>query len=195
MTETLLFPEAEPQPPTQYRTACFTGHRMAKLPPGMVRRVVLSMLYEEIRSAVKCGVDTFYTGMAAGIDLYAADYVIRLREQYPQLRLICVKPFADCGNSLRGDDRYHFNSVLAEADAVLELSDRYYNYCYRFRNQFMVDHSDLLIAVVSEMRSGTGQTIRMAQRRRLPVRMIDITQVEQHLSHQPVVLQLPPLTE
>lgn len=195
MTEWLLFPEAEPQPPTRCKTACFTGHRPEKLSDGAVGRVVMSMLYEEIRFAVEQGVDTFYTGMAPGIDLCAAAYVLQLRQQHSHLRLICVKPFADCGRSLRGSALYQFNSVLTEANAVLELSDHYHASCYRVRNQYMVDHSDLLIAVVKELHSGTGQTIRMAERRGLPVRKIDIGYVEQHLCDQHLKLELPPVTE
>lgn len=195
MNDLLLFPEAEPQPPQQRRSVCFTGHRLDKLPSGAIRRVVLSMLYEEIQFAVERGVDTFYTGMASGIDMYAADYVLKQRELHPNLRLICVKPFAGCGHALRGDERYHFNSLLAGADAIIELSDHYHNICYRLRNQYMIDHSDLLIAVVGEMRSGTGQTIRMAKRRRLPIRLIDISHLEQHMSDQPVVIEIPPLVD
>lgn len=195
MNEATLFPEAEPQPPQQCKAVCFTGHRLEKLPSGSMRRVVLSMLYQEIQAAVEHGADTFYTGMASGVDMYAADYVLQQREQYPNLRLICVKPFAGCGRALRGDERYHFNSLLANADAIVELSDHYHNICYRLRNQYMIDHSDQLIAVVGEMRSGTGQTIRMAERRKLPVRMIDISCMEQHISDSPVVIELPPIPD
>ena len=192
MNEQLLFPEAEPKPPVVFHAACFSGHRLDKLPTGAMRRVVLSMLQEEIRKAVVRGVTTFYTGMAEGIDLYAADYIRGLRESNSSLRLICVKPFSNCGNALRGLVRYQFNSVLASADAVIELSDHYYGTCFRMRNQYMIDHSDLLIAVMGESRSGTGQTIRMAQRRMLPVHLIDITDVERHISDRPVLVEMQP---
>ncbi len=192
MNEQVLFPEAEPKAPSLLQAACFSGHRMDKLPVGTARRVLLSMLQEEIRKAVVQGVTTFYTGMAEGIDLYAADYVRSLRENHSQLRLICVKPFAGCGNALRGEVRYQFNSVLSSADAVVELSDHYYGTCFRVRNQYMIDNSDLLIAVMGESRSGTGQTIRMAQRRMLPVQLIDVTDVERHISDRPVLVEMRP---
>ncbi len=192
LQEAVLFPEAEPTPPTAMRSACFSGHRLEKLPVGIARKAVLGMLQEEIRRAVSIGITTFYCGTADGIDLFAADIVRRMRETNPALRIICVKPFRDFGQKLSGNDRYLFNTVMMESAAVLELSDHYYPACFRVRNQYLVSHSDLLIAVMGESRSGTGQTIRMAQRRKIPVRLIDITAVEQHLSDQPQLVQLLP---
>ncbi len=192
MREAVLFPEAEPKPPVAMRSACFSGHRMDKLPVGIARRAVLSMLQEEICRAVSIGITTFYCGTADGIDLFAADIVRRMRETNPSLRIICVKPFRDFGKKLSGNERYLFNTIMMESAAVIELSDHYYPACFRVRNQYLVERSDLLIAVMGESRSGTGQTIRMAQRRRIPVRVIDITAVEQHLSDRPQLVQLLP---
>ncbi len=188
----LLFPEAEPQPKKQMRTACFSGHRLDKLPEGIPRKAILSMLHQEVRYAVAKGVTTFYCGVADGIDLFAADYVRMIREGNPQLQLICVKPFRDFGKKLRSGVQYHYNQILAEADAVIELSDHYYPNCFRVRNQFMIARSDLLIAVMGNPRSGTGQTVRMAQRSKLPVRVIDVAAVEQHISDRPQLVEILP---
>lgn len=190
MQESLLFPEAEPTPPSVMRAACFSGHRLEKLPMGIARKALMSMLQEEIQRAVSLGITTFYCGTADGIDLFAADIVRRMRETSPELRIICVKPFRDFGKKLNGSDRYLFNMVMMESAAVIELSDHYYPDCFRVRNQYLVDHSDLLIAVMGESRSGTGQTIRMAQRRKISVRLIDVTAIEQHLSDRPQLVQL-----
>lgn len=188
--ELVLFPDAEPAPPSIMHAACFSGHRLEKLPMGVARRAVVSMLQEEIHRAVSMGITTFYCGTADGIDLFAADIVRRMRAANPELRIICVKPFRDFGKKLNGSDRYLFNMVMMESAAVIELSDHYYPDCFRVRNQYLVSHSDLLIAVMGESRSGTGQTIRFAQRRKIPVHLIDVTAIEQHLSDRPQLVQL-----
>ncbi len=188
--EFLLFPEAEAEAPPAMHAACFSGHRLEKLPMGIARRAVVSMLQEEIRRAVALGITTFYCGTADGIDLFAADIVRRMSETNSELRIICVKPFRDFGKKLRGSERYLFNMVMMESAAVIELSDHYYPDCFRVRNQYLVEHSDLLIAVMGQSRSGTGQTIRFAQRCKVPVRLIDVTAIEQHLSDRPQLVQL-----
>ena len=44
----------------------------------------------------------------------------------------------------------------------------------RLRNQYMVDCSHKLLAVCRDSRSGTGQTIRMAERAGIAVKVIDL---------------------
>ena len=46
---------------------------------------------------------------------------------------------------------------------------------YRRRNEYMVDHADILLAVYDDdrsIRSGTGITVHYARKRRLPILLI-----------------------
>ena len=57
---------------------CFTGHRPEKLqaPEG----VVTAALEKEIRQAIADGFNVFITGMARGVDIWAAEIVLRLQD-------------------------------------------------------------------------------------------------------------------
>ena len=57
---------------------CFTGHRPERLemPPGKVKR----WLEEQIRKAVEDGYTDFVTGMQRGVDIWAAEIVMQLKE-------------------------------------------------------------------------------------------------------------------
>lgn len=67
---------------------CFTGHRPEKLqaPEG----VVTAALEKEIRQAIADGFNVFITGMARGVDIWAAEIVLRLRDAGEAVRLICA---------------------------------------------------------------------------------------------------------
>lgn len=151
---------------------CFSGHRPEKLPDGNVLRILLSLLYREIEEAVADGADTFYTGLAQGIDLAAAHIVLSFRLKDPKLRLIGVSPYPGFGSHLTGEALYRFRTVLHAADEVIQVSPHYHKGVFRLRNQYMVSHSRRIIAVVTDMRSGTGQTVRMAQRAGLEMRLL-----------------------
>lgn len=157
---------------------CFSGHRQKKLPSEPLQRVLKSILLQEIQAAIRDGASTFYSGLATGIDLIAAETVIAQRLVHPHIRLIGVKPFAAQNQSLRGELHARCQAVEAAADTIICISPHYHRGCYRLRNQYMIDHSQCLIAVVSDMHSGTGQTIRMAQKRGISLRIIDIKQLE-----------------
>ena len=153
---------------------CISGHRPEKLPAGAALRMLQSLLFREIESAIQDGARTFYTGLARGVDLWAADMILHFRKQYPAVRLICVLPFADRIRSVSGAERFHVNSVIQAADQVIPLSEHFYRGCYRDRNAFMVQHSRRLIALIADIRSGTGQTVHMAERAGLELHVLSI---------------------
>ncbi len=150
---------------------CFTGHRPEKLPSGAAKRMLESLLYEEIRTAIADGADTFYSGMAQGVDIWAAEIVLTFRRQH-NLRLIAVRPFEEHGKELRGAELYRYESILHAADEIVAVCPQYHRGCYRQRNAYMVARSQRLIAVVTDMHSGTGQTIRMAEKQGLDIRRL-----------------------
>lgn len=58
---------------------CFTGHRPEKL--GAPEEKIKAALKKEIRTAVSEGYSVFISGMARGVDVWAAELVLELREE------------------------------------------------------------------------------------------------------------------
>ena len=56
-------------------------------------------------------------------------------------------------------EKTKFNRILRKADIVKEINDHYFPGCYQVRNQWMVDRSNLVIAVFNGKRGGTKNTI------------------------------------
>lgn len=158
---------------------CFSGHRPEKLPTGVTLHMLQSLLYSEIRTAIRDGADTFYTGTARGVDIWAAEIVLHFKKQYPELKLICVLPYAGQGANLSGTERYRFQTMLHAADETVCICEHYRKDCYAMRNRYMIAHSRRLIAIVTDMRSGTGQTIRMAKAAELELRLLSLEQARQ----------------
>lgn len=74
------------------RRCCFTGHRPEKL--SMPEDKIIAALEHAIRAAIEDGYQTFISGMARGVDLWAAEIVLRLRDAGEPVRLICASPYA-----------------------------------------------------------------------------------------------------
>jgi uncharacterized phage-like protein YoqJ len=70
---------------------CFTGHRPEKL--SISEREVKTALQKEIRLAIADGINVFITGMAPGVDIWAAEIVLELRKKEElSLKLIAASP-------------------------------------------------------------------------------------------------------
>lgn len=164
------------------RTVCFSGHRPEKLPESEnVLRVLKSVLYKAILDCVDEGYNCFITGLARGIDLWAGEIVTELKAQGRGVKLIAAAPYRDHGKNFRNAEKFALGNILLKADKVVYVSENYYRGCMQRRNEYMVDNSGKLIAVVADHRSGTGSTIRYAEKRGLDIRLIDAKRMEEEI--------------
>lgn len=162
-------------------TACFSGHRPEKLPDNGSEDSILvgqikSMLHLQIYEAIERGYKRFITGMAKGVDIWAAEMVLELAQGERDIKLICAIPYKGHGRALSGGEKYRYNSIIDDASEVIVLSNSYTSGCMKARNEYMVDNSSLLIAVCADYKSGTGQTIRYAKRQGIDTRIIRLTE-------------------
>ncbi|WP_258106871.1 DUF1273 domain-containing protein [Christensenella minuta] len=151
--------------------ACaFTGHRPTKFSFGYDEKnekcIRLKMVMaQQISALIKGSVSTFYTGMALGVDQWAAEIILDLKRQHPHIKLIAVLPCeaqADKWSSTQRD-RY-FDGLLPRCDDVITLQGKYTPDCMHKRNRYMVDRSNHLLAVYDgDGRGGTAYTVRYAQ--------------------------------
>lgn len=161
------------------KTVCFTGHRPEKLPgygetENASLNVIRSMLYYQIYQSAEDGYKYFISGLARGVDLWAAEYVLEVKNRFPDIKLICAKPFAAHGENFKNQDLWSLSNVIEKADELICVSESYSRDCYRLRNQYMVDRSSKLIAVVDDYKSGTGQTINYARKQGLKINIINV---------------------
>lgn len=170
------------------QTVCFTGHRPEKLPGNGNERnsftvMLKSMLHYRIYAAAQAGYKYFITGLARGVDLWAAESIIDIKSEFPQIELISAKPFPEHGNQFKGKDLWSLNSVLEKSNDIVCVSDRYFPGCYSLRNKFMVNNSSYLIGVVDKYSSGTGQTISYAKKNGLKISLIKVSDVLKTTDH------------
>ena len=160
------------------KTCCFTGHRPSKLPfgydeehPDCLRLKV--MLLCEIDRLRGEGINVFLSGMAQGVDIFAAEAVLDIRKAYPEVRLVAVVPFEGQADRWSPEYRERYFSILAGADEVITLRTRYAEGCLRERNRTMVDAASHLVAVWGGGAGRTKQTVEYARKKGLRVTVID----------------------
>ncbi|MBQ3186396.1 MAG: DUF1273 family protein [Alistipes sp.] len=155
-------------PIQRQHTVAFTGHRTYA---GEAQ----ALLCQLIRRLAEEGYTTFLSGMAAGFDLAAAEAVVALRNEGLAIQLVAVIPFASQSASFSGADRARFRQIVAEADEVILLADKYERGCYQRRNDFLVDHAAALVAWYNGTRGGTQYTFLRAMKRGLALHNLSPT--------------------
>ena len=153
------------------RSVCFTGHRTI----AEDKETLSARLYALLeRFVTEQKVMDFYSGGAVGWDALAALTVLKLRESYPEVKLHLVLPcpFEEQSTKWNEAQKTEYLHILGLADSVEQVSDRYYNGCMKARNARLVElASDYCICYWNpkHYRSGTGQMVRMAQRKGIEV--------------------------
>ncbi len=137
----------------------FTGHR--KIEPHHTAKIS-NLLFRAIDYAYSNGCRKFFCGGALGFDTLAAREVIKYRVNHPDVMLVLLLPYLNQSERWSRAEREKYEYTLSVADEVVYISEDYTDTCIKERNRLLVDSADILIAYLHNGRSGTGQTVRMA---------------------------------
>lgn len=143
------------------KACCFSGHR--KIESDKID-ILCQRLENTVRKLIADGYMDFYTGGAVGFDTLAAQAVLTLEEEYPDIRLHVIKP---CENQTRGwsdENREKHDKINEKAFEVKCLSQGYYDGCMQVRNRFLVDNCNLLVAYLTKSDGGSAYTVRYAEK-------------------------------
>lgn len=149
---------------------CFTGHRPEKL--HAAEDIVIQRLDSAISVALQDGYTMFITGMAKGVDIWAAELVLKRRSISPYINLICAVPYKGFGLHWKDGWTERFQNILSEADCVEYICPAFSRSSYQRRNEWMVDRAALLIAAYTGVSGGTRNTIQYAGRKDRIIRYI-----------------------
>ena len=156
---------------------CFTGHRHEKLTAS--KEVVVSKLRIAVDEAIRNGYTTFITGMAPGVDVWAAALVFEAKKMHPNIKLMAAVPYPKFGKSRDYLRNLEYKRIIEKADYVKFISNSYYKGVFQKRNIWMVDHASLIIAICHKddgiiIEGGAKNTVDYAEQLGREVKFIEI---------------------
>lgn len=151
-----------------YKSICFTGHRSIKATAELKKR-----LYGTLEALIGQGAVNFYAGGAYGWDMLCELTVITLQKVYPHIKLHLVLPCSEQEQTAKWQEkqREQYYNILNAADSVEYISEHYFKGYMKERNARMVELAVCCICyyIETDRASGTGQTVRMAQKKGIQV--------------------------
>ena len=115
----------------------------------------------------------FISGMALGIDTYAAEIVLDLKSQFPFITLECAIPCET--QAAKWSERYRnrYFGIVERCDKETMIQRHYSSDCMQKRNRYMVENADFVLAVWDGSPSGTSMTVTYAHSLGKPVWILD----------------------
>lgn len=148
------------------QTVCFTGHR--KIPPEQVEALA-RRLKSTLIQLINDGYLYFGAGGALGYDTLAAQTILELKTQYPNIKLILVLPCLSQTRGWSARDIEIYEDIKSKADKVVYTSQEYKKGCMHKRNRHLVDNSSVCVCYLTENTGGTAYTVDYARKNNLSV--------------------------
>ena len=102
-----------------------------------------------------------------GVELWAAEALFDLQEDYPELKLGVLTPFINQEENWKEDNKELYEMILLQADFVDSLSKLPYTAPWQFRNknEFFLQKSDCSIILYDEEKEGSPKFFYQAARK------------------------------
>ena len=139
---------------TLMKACCGFGHRT-------ILKNIENSLYAAVLSAAQEGCKTFYTGGMGDFDAQFSSAVRKLRIRFPDIKLICVKPYFTNEINTNGEYYAAMYDDIVIPPAIIGV---HYKRAITARNRWMVDNSDLIVSYIIRDYGGAADTIKYAKR-------------------------------
>lgn len=96
-----------------------------------------------------------------GVELWTAEVVFELQEEFPELKLAVITPFLEQEASWNENNKEWYEFILMQADFVDSVTRKGYEKPWQFRlkNQFFLEKSDGLLLLYDQEKEGSPKYI------------------------------------
>ncbi|WP_268516648.1 SLOG family protein [Bacillus atrophaeus] len=171
----------EEQEVLRKETVCFTGHRPNKLGGYDMKNPTMLNLKDKLLEVIeelitKENKSRFITGGALGTDQAACWCVHILKKKYPHIKNIIATPFKEQDKVWSADQKMWYKRMLDVADEIINVEEldkykvsgdepgEFSPAKMQKRNEYMIDHSEAIVAVYDGTKSGTRNCLNYARR-------------------------------
>ena len=136
------------------KACCGFGHRN-------VFENIKDKLYMAVKSAAGQGCVIFYTGAMGEFDSLFSSAVRKAKKVYPNIKLICVKPYFT--NDIN-TDRDYYAALYDDIIIPDELADIHPKAAIKARNRWIINNSDIVLIYTLRNYGGAYEAKRFAER-------------------------------
>ncbi|OAH58025.1 hypothetical protein AWH48_01545 [Domibacillus aminovorans] len=135
--------------------------------PGII--IIKTAIEKQLRTLVEDGLEWVIIGGQPGVELWAAEVVLELKNEFSELKLGVLMPFLEQEKNWKEERKEHYQTIIDQADFVDVVSKKPYIAPWQFkaRDEFSLDHTDALLLVYDEEKEGSPKFLKEAAESRL----------------------------
>lgn len=148
--------------------------------------VIKMALTQALKEQIEQGIDWIITGPQLGVEQWAAQCVLDLKKDYPEIKVAIMAPFAEFGNQWNDDNKAQLAQLLEKVDFSDQVSDAKYRSPMQLKNyqNFMLTHTDEALFVFDPEFPGKSKfevdaANQFSEQHPYPVNLIDFDQLQE----------------
>ena len=112
---------------------------------------------KRIEQLIDQGLEWIIISGQLGVELWVAEEVIELRDEYPDLQLAIMTPYLDQQEKWNDNNKEYYEYILSEADFVASITNRKYEKPWQLKakTEFLLNKTDALLVLYDAEKEGT----------------------------------------
>jgi len=130
-------------------------------------RFIKKALENRLRTLIDEGLEWVILSGQLGVETWAAEVVIDLQEEFPQLHFAILTPFEDQEKNWNEAKQEKYEFLLSQADFHRSLTNKPYEAPWQFveKNKFFLRNSDGILLIYDEETEGSPKFIKQEAER------------------------------
>ncbi|WP_146553889.1 SLOG family protein [Rummeliibacillus sp. SL167] len=124
--------------------------------------IIKKALQDRIIPLLEDGLEWVILSGQLGVETWAAEVIMDLQMEYPELKYAIMTPFLDQEKNWNESKQEKYEMILSQADFVTSLTKRPYEAPWQFteKNKFFLKNSDGILIVYDEEKQGSPKYIK-----------------------------------
>lgn len=160
--------------------------------PGI--QIIKTAIEKQLRALIEEGLEWVIIGGQHGVELWGAEVVLDLKEEFPNLKLGVLTPFLEQEKNWKEERKEQYERIMAEADFVEAVSKKPYMAPWQFkaRDEFSLHNTEALLLVYDEEKEGSPKFLKAAAGKRaesgeyfiMSITMYDLQTIAEEIQEQ-----------
>ena len=123
--------------------------------------VIKKALENQLRILIEDGLEWVVISGQLGVETWAAQVVLELKNDYPQLKYSIITPFLEQEKNWNEHKQETFMHIVSKADFVTSVTKRPYEAPWQFieKDKFIIDNTDATLLVYDEENEGSPKYV------------------------------------
>jgi len=123
--------------------------------------IIKKALENEFRALLDDGLEWIVISGQLGVETWAAEVVIELKREYPNLKYSIITPFLDQEKNWNEQKQQTYYLIKSQADFVTSVTKRPYEAPWQFieKDKFIIQNTDAILLVYDEENEGSPKYV------------------------------------